>query len=68
MATLQQAIQNYSEIENAVSSGGGVSQDNPYLSQYNSYQAQQATLEADLKNQKIQMKLLSKRLKVKRSL
>ncbi|WP_217992904.1 hypothetical protein, partial [Bacillus cereus] len=52
VATLQQAIQNYSEIENAVSSGGGVSQDNPYLSQYNSYQAQKATLEETLKTEK----------------
>ena len=52
VATLQQAIQNYSEIENAVSSGGAISQGNPYLSQYNSYQAQQATLEATLKTEK----------------
>ncbi|SBW31824.1 Lactococcin A secretion protein lcnD (plasmid) [Lactococcus lactis subsp. lactis] len=52
ITTLQQEIQDYSEIENAISSGGAVSQNNPYLSQYNSYQAQQATLETNLKNQK----------------
>ncbi|WP_396443329.1 bacteriocin secretion accessory protein [Lactococcus lactis] len=50
--TLQQEIQHYSEIENAVSSGGTVSQDNPYLAQYQSYQAQKETLESNFKNQK----------------
>lgn len=52
ITTLQQQIQNYSEIENAVASGGTVSQNNPYLAQYNSYQAQQVTLEDNLKTQK----------------
>lgn len=52
IATLQQEIQDYSEIENAVSSGGAVSQNNPYLSQYSSYQAQKTALEEGEKNQK----------------
>lgn len=52
ITTLQQEIQSYSEIENAVSNGGIVSQTNPYFAQYQSYQAQKETLKANLKNQK----------------